>query len=72
MVDSLSTFRFLSASTPKGLERQMLKNNLARRAWHNYQIVFDGRKWYAWYQVDLSGAYNREIEEIKSAEPTGG
>ena len=44
----------------------MLQNNLKRRAWHNYQIVFDGKAWYAWYYVDLSGSMNQEINEIEA------
>jgi hypothetical protein len=42
----------------------MLQNNLKRQAWHTYQIVYDGKAWFAWYQVDLSGAYNQEIKEV--------
>lgn len=47
----------------------MLRNNLARKCWHDYQIEFDGKHWYAWYHVDLSGSYNKEIEEIEGPEP---
>lgn len=61
---SLKTPRFLKSKTPKGLERAMLQNNLLRRSWHNYQIVFDGKEWFAWYYVDLSGSYNQEINEV--------
>lgn len=43
----------------------MLQNNLKRKAWHNYQISFDGKAWFAWYHVDLSGVYNQEINEIE-------
>lgn len=42
----------------------MLQNNMARKSWHNYQIVFDGKEWFAWYYVDLSGSYNEEIKEL--------
>jgi hypothetical protein len=56
--------RFVKAKTPKGLERAMLQNNMARKSWHNYQIVFDGKEWFAWYYVDLSGSYNEEIKEL--------
>lgn len=66
---STTTPRFLKAASPKQLERLMLQNNLKRRAWHNYQIVFDGKAWYAWYYVDLSGSMNQEINEIEN---TGG
>lgn len=66
MSDSLTSPRFLVANTPKGLEAAMLKNNVKRQRYHRYQIVFDGRKWFAWYDVDLSGSYNQEINEIAS------
>lgn len=42
----------------------MLQNNLKRQAWHKYQIVYDGREWFAWFYVDLSGTYNQEIKEV--------
>lgn len=43
----------------------MLRNNLLRRQYHKYQITFDGKKWYAWYEADLNGQFNQEIEEIQ-------
>jgi hypothetical protein len=55
----------LKAASPKQLERLMLKNNLQRKCWHRYQIIFDGKAWFAWFDVDLSGAYNQEINEIE-------
>jgi hypothetical protein len=55
----------LKATSPKQLERLMLQNNLKRKCWHRYQIVFDGKSWFAWFDVDLSGAYNQEINEIE-------
>lgn len=63
---SLTTPRFLKASTAKALERAMLRNNLKRQSWHQYQIIFDGSSWYAWYYVDLSGTFNKEIEEVET------
>lgn len=62
---SLTTPRFLKAQSAKGLERLMLRNNLKRKAWHQYQIVFDGKSWFAWYYADLSGTFNKEIEEVE-------
>lgn len=62
---SLTTPRFLKAQSAKGLERLMLRNNLKRKAWHQYQIVFDGKSWLAWYYADLSGTFNKEIEEVE-------
>jgi hypothetical protein len=65
MKHSLKTPRFVKSTTAKGLERLMLENNLKRSTWHDYQIVFDGKLWFAWFYVDLSGSYNQEILEIK-------
>lgn len=64
MARSLTAPRFLKAKSPKGLERAMLLNNIRRSSLHNYTIVFDGKEWFAWYYVDLDGAYNQEIKEI--------
>ena len=64
MKTSLSTPRFIKAKTAKALERSMLQNNLARKTWHQYQITHDGKDWYAWYYVDLSGSYNLEVKEV--------
>lgn len=45
MKTSALTPRFIKAQNPKQLERMMFKNNLVRRAYHDYQIVFDGKAW---------------------------
>lgn len=66
MKTSLSTPRFLRTKSVKGLERAMLMNNIKRKSWHQYQIIFDGTYWYAWYQVDLNGSYNQELEDISN------
>lgn len=68
MKTSALTPRFIKAQNPKQLERMMFKNNLVRRAYHDYQIVFDGKAWYAWYYVDLSGSYNVEADEVQGTE----
>lgn len=64
MVHSLKTPRFLKAVSPKGLEKAMLLNNIKRKSWHDYQIVFDGKAWFAWYYVDLSGSVNKDMDEL--------
>lgn len=66
MVTSNSTPRFLRSTSPKGLERAMLENNIKRRSWHNYTIIFDGKNWFAWYYVDLNLSTTKETEEILS------
>ena len=44
--------RFVSAKSPQNLERAMLQNNARRGAYFKYDIVYDGREWFAWYLVD--------------------
>lgn len=54
---------FISARTPQGLRRLMLKNNVKHGLVFNYyQIVFDGKKWYAWFQLDAEISFKEEIE----------
>lgn len=62
---SLLIPRYLKAATPQGLEKAMFKNNVKRRAFHDYKIVFDGKAWFAWYYADVSGTYNQEINEVE-------
>jgi hypothetical protein len=45
---------FISAESPQGLRRAMLKNNLQRGLWHQYfdikQVELNGKTvWVAWY-----------------------
>jgi hypothetical protein len=55
---------FLSARTPKGLRVAMLRNNLKWKLVFNYyQIIFDGKRWYAWYQMNAVEEMEREGRE---------
>lgn len=46
---------FVSAESPQGLRRAMLKNNLKLKAFVNYSnIQFANGRWFAWYVVDIS------------------
>lgn len=42
----------------------MLQNNIKRARQHTYTIVYADKEWFAWYYVELDGAYNTEIKEI--------
>ena len=44
--------RHLKARTPQALELAMLKNNAESGAFHQYDIIFDGIYWFAWYLSD--------------------
>lgn len=46
--------RFLKAKTAEGLRVLMFENNLKTDAYHDYQIVHDGKDWYAWFEYDAS------------------
>jgi len=51
--------RFLSASSPRGLEQAMLKNNLQKSKEHKYfDISFDGKNWIVWFieEVPVKGS----------------
>jgi len=68
MSRALTAPRFIKAKTPRGLEIAMLKNNIKRSSLHTYTILHDGKDWFAWYYVDLDGAYNQELKEILTEE----
>lgn len=59
--------RFLQARTPKELELAMLKNNAGRGAFHAYDIVYDGKNWFAWYLVDARDMIKPTNEEVNNA-----
>ena len=41
--------KYLKASSPKGLESLMLSNNIKLGMQFDYQIVHDGKSWFAWF-----------------------
>ena len=44
---------FLKAQTPEQLQELMLQNNINKKAYHEYTIIYTGSNWYAWYDVPL-------------------
>jgi hypothetical protein len=56
------TPKFIRAKTAAALQRAMLQNNLKRRGWHRYEIIFDGKDWYAWFYINTSDV--GAIEEL--------
>jgi hypothetical protein len=47
--------QYVSASTPQGLVREMLKNNLKLKGHVQYHsIQFAEGRWYAWFLQDIS------------------
>ena len=46
-------YAFLKAKTAEELQELMLNNNINKKAYHQYQIVYSGSNWYAWYETKL-------------------
>jgi hypothetical protein len=42
---------FVKAASPSGLVRQMLSNNVKFAMQFDYQIVHDGKTWFAWFYI---------------------
>lgn len=42
---------FLKATSPQGLVRLMLSNNIKLGMQFDYQIVHDGKSWFAWFFI---------------------
>ena len=57
---------FISARSPKGLRRLMLANNVKHGLIFNYyQIIFDGKRWYAWFQMNAAEALQEELQQME-------
>lgn len=59
---------YLVASTPLGLRRLMLLNNRKQSAYLEYNIMYVGDKWYAWYIADISALQNTDDPIIVQAQ----
>lgn len=46
-------YAFLKAKSADELQEMMLQNNISKKAYHQYQIVYSGSNWYAWYETKL-------------------
>lgn len=46
---------YVTASTPRGLRRVMLRNNVRDGMQYAYEIIFNSKenKWYAWFYKDI-------------------
>lgn len=43
----------------------MLINNLRNGTWYDYQIIFDGKEWYAWFLKEQN-AFEALKEDVKN------
>lgn len=44
----------------------MLRNNVRKNSYHDYQIVWDGKEWFAWYLDDKNDPM-KAVEELNDA-----
>jgi hypothetical protein len=48
--DSFNIPHYLKAGSPEGLRLAMLNNNMLRgKEYDYYQIIYDGKSWFAWF-----------------------
>ena len=45
---------FVKARSAEALRALCIKNNIARNESFKYDIVFDGKEWYAWFYSDAA------------------
>jgi hypothetical protein len=43
---------YLKSKSPESLKVLMLKNNVEKQHYFDYQIIHDGSNWFAWYEWD--------------------
>ena len=53
---------FLKHKKPEKLTELMLQNNVQKKAYHGYTIVFSEGFWYAWYEVDINDLMSETIK----------
>lgn len=59
--------KYLKASSPDELIRLQLQNNLAHSITFKYDIIFDGKSWYAWYLADATNMVKDSAVEQMNA-----
>ena len=60
---------YIKAKTPEGLKQLCLTNSVKKDRYFKYQIMFDGKNWFAWYEEDVAEVLQ---SEIKASEITNG
>lgn len=57
--------RHIRASSASNLEIEMLRNNLKNNTFYQYDIIFDGKYWYAWFlkEQDVMEAAKEGVKE---------
>ena len=57
---------FIRAASPSGLRRLCLRKNLADHIEHNYNIIYDGKNWYAWFMEEAQIKLEQKNGEVKA------
>ena len=57
---------FLKSEDPEKLTDMMLANNIKTRCYHDYRIVFDGKFWFAWFEMDLNDLINEKMNDVRN------
>lgn len=57
---------FLKAKDPKKLMDLMLENNVKKRAYHKYDVVYADGFWFAWYEVDINNFLSEKVKDVIS------
>lgn len=55
---------YLKSKTAESLKALMLKNNIERRYYFDYQIIHDGSFWFAWYEWDMENQFESVENEV--------
>lgn len=53
---------YVKAKSPEGLKTLCMQNSIGKDRYFKYQIVFDGKFWFAWYEEDASDSLSAEIK----------
>lgn len=54
---------YLKSKSPETLKVLMIKNNVEKKHYFDYQIVHDGTNWFAWYEWDIDYPFSEELNE---------
>jgi hypothetical protein len=64
-----TTLNYVRAKTPEALKAKCLANSVTKGFYYKYNVVHDGKEWFAWYEEDASEIL---IDGIKASEVSGG
>lgn len=64
-----TSLNYIKAKTPEGLRMLCMKNSISRGYYFKYNVIFDGKNWFAWYEEDVAQQLEDGIkaEELNDA-----